>query len=73
MTVLKIIAAILGLAFALFGYFIFFGKKYSLINGFEEAFRAGRKTEAYAKRVGLIELVLGVALLIAAVVLQAVG
>ena len=33
---LKVIAVILGLAFTLFGYFIFFQKKYSLINGFEE-------------------------------------
>lgn len=69
MLALKIIAVILGLAFVLFGYFIFFKKKYSLINGFEEEFKAGRKTEDYAKRVGLIEFVTGVATLIATVIL----
>ncbi len=69
MLALKIIAAILGLAFTLFGYFIFFKKKYSLINGFEEDYKAGRKTEDYAKRVGLVEFVVGVAILFAAVIL----
>lgn len=69
MLVLKIIAVILGLTFTLFGYFIFFKKKYSLINGFKEDYKAGRKTEDYAKRVGLVELVVGVAILIAAVIL----
>ena len=73
MIVLKIIAVILGLAFSLFGYFIFFQKKYSLINGFEEAFREGQKTEAYARRVGLVELVLGIGFLIASVILIAFG
>ncbi len=66
---LKIIAIILGLAFTLFGYFISFKKKYSLINGFEEDYKAGRKTEDYAKRVGLVEFVVGVAILIAAFIL----
>ncbi|MBQ9980341.1 MAG: DUF3784 domain-containing protein [Oscillospiraceae bacterium] len=69
MLALKIIAVILGLAFTLFGYFIFFKKKYSLINGFEEDYKAGRKTEDYAKRVGLVEFVVGVVILIAAVIL----
>lgn len=69
MLALKIIAVILGLAFTLFGYLIFFKKKYSLINGFEEEYKAGRKTEDYAKRVGLVEFVVGVAILIAAVIL----
>ena len=69
MLALKIIAVILGLALVLFGYFIFFRKKYSLINGFEEDFKTGRKTEDYAKRVGLTEFVLGLAVLAAAVIL----
>lgn len=69
MLAIKIIAIILGLAFALFGYFIFFKKKYSLINGFEEEYKAGRKTEDYAKRVGLVEFVVGIAILLAAVIL----
>ena len=73
MIVLKIISVIVGLTFALFGYLIFFRKKYSLINGSDEEFKAGRKTEQYAKRVGLIELTIGIAILIASVVLIIFG
>ena len=68
MLVMTIIDALLGLAFAIFGYLIFFKKKYSLINGFDAAFREGRKTERYARRVGLIEFVLGTVLLVVSVV-----
>lgn len=64
---MTIVDALLGLAFAIFGYLIFFKKRYSLINGFDAAFREGRRTEKYARRVGLIELVLGVLLLVASV------
>ena len=35
MIFLKVLAVVLGLAFLLFGYFIYFKKKYNLINGFE--------------------------------------
>ena len=73
MMTLKIIAFILGLSFTLFGYFIFFRKKYSLINGFEEDYKAGRKNEDYAKRVGLVEFVIGIAILIAFVALIIFG
>ena len=69
MLALKIITVITGLAFTLFGYFIFFRKKYNLINGFEEDFKAGRKTEEYAKRVGYTELVIGIVILAAAIIL----
>lgn len=69
MLALKIIAALLGLAFTELGYFIFFKKKYSLINGFEEQYKAGQKNEKYAKRVGLVEFIIGLALLVAAIVL----
>ena len=69
MLAFKIITVILGLAFTLFGYFIFFKKKYSLINGFNENFKAGRTDENYAKRVGIIELVLGIVLLTAGLIL----
>ncbi len=69
MLVLKVISVTLGLAFALFGYFIYFKKKYNLINGFESDLKAGRKKEDYAKRVGLIELVIGITLLIVGIVL----
>ena len=69
MIFLKALAVVLGLAFFLFGYFIYFKKKYNLINGFEADFQDGRKNEAYAKRVGLVEFVVGIALLIAGVAL----
>ena len=65
MVVLKVLAVVLGLAFLLFGYFIYFKKKYNLINGFEADFKAARKNEEYAKRVGLVEFVIGIAILIA--------
>ncbi len=69
MLTLKIITVVLGLAFSLFGYFIFFKQKYSLINGFEEDFKAGRKDENYARRVGIIEFTVGIVLLLVAVIL----
>ena len=65
MVVIKVLAILLGLAFLLFGYFIYFKNKYNLINGFEEDFKAGRKNEKYAKKVGMVEFVIGIALLIA--------
>lgn len=43
MIILKIITVLLGLAFTLFGYFIYFKKKYNLINGFEAECKAGKK------------------------------
>ncbi len=69
MLALKIITVILGLAFSLFGYFIFFKQKYSLINDFEEDLKAGRKDENYARRVGIIEFIVGIVLLLIAVIL----
>ena len=69
MIVLKVLTVVLGLAFLLFGYFIYFKKKYNLINGFEADFKAGRKNEGYAKRVGMVEFVVGIALLIAGIAL----
>ena len=69
MTALKIVLFIVGMAFLLFGYFIFFKKKYFLINGFEDDFKSGRKNEDYAKRVGLTEFVIGIVMLIAGIVL----
>ena len=64
MTILEIILITVGVAFTIFGYEIYFQKKYNLINGFEEDYKNGRKTESYAKKVGLIELVLGIILTI---------
>ncbi|WP_314923723.1 DUF3784 domain-containing protein [Mogibacterium diversum] len=63
MTLLKIILISLGATFSIFGYLIYFKKKYNLINGFEENYKDGSKTESYAKKVGFIELLLGIALL----------
>lgn len=64
MTILKILLIIVGLVSTIFGYLIYFKKKYDLINGFEEAYKAGRKTKSYAKRVGLVELIVGIILTI---------
>ena len=69
MLILKILLPLVGIAFLLFGYFILFKKRYSLINGFDAAFKEGRKTERYARRVGIVELILGILLLIASVIL----
>ena len=69
MALLKIILLAVGLLFLAFGYLIYFKKKYSLINGFEAALHAGEKTERYAKTVGLVELILGVAFTLAAALL----
>lgn len=69
MIFLEILSILLGVVFTFFGYFIFFRKKYFLINGFEEDYRAGQKSEAYARNVGLVELVVGIVLLVASVVL----
>lgn len=62
MTILKILLIIVGTIFILFGFLTYFRKQYNLINGFEEAYKAGRKTKTYAKRVGLIELLIGIIL-----------
>ena len=69
MVALKVLAVMVGLAFLLFGYFIYFKKKYNLINGYEADFKTGRKNDEYAKRVGMIEFVVGIAMLLAGVVL----
>lgn len=69
MLFLKIILIIVSVAFITFGYKIYFQKKYNLINGFEEDYKNGRKTEAYAKKVGLIEFVFGIVLAIVAICL----
>lgn len=60
MTLLKITLTLVGVAFIIFGYLIYFKEKYNLINGFERDFKSGRKTESYAKKVGLIELIVGI-------------
>ena len=64
MKILKIISLILALAFTFFGYNIYFKEKYSLINNFEKDYKNGLKDEEYAKKVGLIELILGILFLL---------
>ena len=59
----KIILIAIGATFSTFGYLIYFKKKYNLINDYEANRKAGKKTESYARKVGLIELLLGIALL----------
>lgn len=66
---IQAILIILGAIFLYFGYNIYFNKKYHLINDFEEEFKAGRKTEKYAERIGLIEFVLGTGMLIGGILL----
>ena len=63
MTLLTIIFIALGATVSIFGYLIYFKKKYNLINDYEANRKAGKKTESYARKVGLIELLLGIALL----------
>ena len=67
--IVKIFVFLLGAAFLLFGYFIYFQKKYTLINGFEAAFKAGLKDETYARRVGLTEWIIGIVLLVIGILL----
>lgn len=69
MIAVKIIAVVLGLAFVLFGYFIYFKKKYHLINDFSEDYKAGQKDEQYAKKVGLTEFIIGIVLLAVGIIL----
>lgn len=69
MNIVKIIAVVWGIIFLLFGYFIYFKKKYDLINDFKEDFEAKRKNEQYAKRVGLIEFIVGAVLLVVGIIL----
>ncbi|MDU6064179.1 MAG: DUF3784 domain-containing protein [Anaerococcus sp.] len=69
MKLLKIISLILVLAFIFFGYNIYFKKKYKLINNFEKDYKNGLKDEEYAKKVGIIELLLGIFFIILFLVL----
>lgn len=61
---IQAILIILGAISLYFGYNIYFKKKYHLINDFEAEFKADRKTEKYAERIGIIEFVIGIALLL---------
>ncbi len=64
MIILKIIIILLGITFTIFGYLIYYRENYNLINDFEEDCNAGRKTKSYAKRVGLTEFIIGIAMVL---------
>ena len=64
MNLLNIILIVVGGAFITFGYLIYVKEKYNLINGFELDYKSGRKTESYAKKVGLVELMIGIILVV---------
>lgn len=68
MNLLKIILILVGVVFISFGYLIYFKEKYNLINEFEGDFKSGRKTEAYAKKVGLAELIVGIIFILIGIV-----
>ncbi|MDU7150912.1 MAG: DUF3784 domain-containing protein [Peptoniphilus grossensis] len=64
MILLMIILLVVGVAFTTFGYFIYFKEKYNLINGFESDYKSGRKSETYAKKVGLVEFMIGIIIVV---------
>lgn len=64
MILLMIILLVVGVTFTTFGYFIYFKEKYNLINGFESDYKSGRKSETYAKKVGLVEFMIGIILVV---------
>lgn len=69
MLILKILLFILGAIFSTFGYLIYFKKKYSLINSFNLDILYKRRDASYAKKLGLIEFVIGLVLIVLAIVL----
>lgn len=71
--ILKILLFILGTVFSTFGYLIYFRKKYSLINSFNLDVVYKRKDSSYAKKLGLIEFVLGLGLIILAIILTIIS
>ena len=64
MNLLNTILIVVGGAFITFGYLIYFKEKYNLINGFELDYKSVRKTESYVKKVGLVELIIGIILVV---------
>lgn len=69
MHLLIVILIMIGLVFLVYGYRIYFRGHYHLINGFEANKKAGRKTQAQAKKAGFIELLIGLILVIIALLL----
>ncbi len=59
MIILRIILIVVGLPFIYYGYNILFRKKYKYINNYESDKEIGKVDEAYARRIGAIELIGG--------------
>ena len=70
MHLLKIILFVIGITFCLFGYLIVFKRQYSLINEFKARKKAGSQKDTDAFRIGQVELILGVGLLVLFVLLM---
>ena len=70
MLMLKIIVFVLGITFIVFGYLIVFKRQYGLINDFKARKKAGSQKDADAIRVGQVELILGIGLLVLFVLLM---
>ena len=70
MHLLKIILFVIGITFCLFGYLIVFKRQYGLINDFKARKKAGSQKDADAIRIGQVELILGIGLLVLFVLLM---
>lgn len=70
MHILKIIVFVPGVTFCLFGYLIVWKKKYNLINDFKARKKVGSQKDADAIRIGQVELILGIGLLVLFVLLM---
>ena len=70
MHILKIIVFVPGVIFCLFGYLIVWKKKYNLINDFKARKKVGSQKDADAIRIGQVELILGIGLLVLFVLLM---
>ena len=70
MLMLKIILFVLGITYTVFGYLIVFKKQYGLINDFKARKKAESQKDTDAFRIGQVELILGVGLLVLFVLLK---
>jgi len=61
MFILRIILILIGLVFIGFGYAIWFKEKYNLINNFQKDKKNGKLNDSFAKKVGKIEFIGGIA------------
>lgn len=64
----SIVLVVLGIFFALSGFQVYFRRMYSMINNFDRIKLRYKSPEAYARRLGMIQFVGGVAELIGGVV-----